>query len=244
MCVGTGSTAIGIGDSIVFLRVQQIKTRHRRISQIELAIRHIKRFQLTAREVGKQFGPEQFAFANDDTGAMFLGLFAQRRNRDAAHDDGNIFRAVIIRHVARLVKLRGERADGDQIKIYWQLRQIFKVGDFVILDVEFFRRQAGEREQAEARQRGDDFVTIYEAGQREPERGEFRVVRADAAHGDEADAFFHVHNFTISNKVKTPPVIRLTTGTEKIRCAFGKCAITTQQTGIAIAPVMKASEAI
>ncbi len=47
----------------------------------------------------------------------------------------------------------------------------------------------------------------------------------------------------ISIKVRTPPAIRLITGTAKIRWVFGKCAITTQQTGIEIAPAMKAHDA-
>ena len=121
--------------------------------------------------------------------------------------------------------------------------QAAQVGDFVVGDFKPVRRQPGEREQTEARQRGDDFVAFHEAGQREAEPGEFRVVSAHAAHGDEADAFFRVHNLMTSNKIKIPPVMRLTTGTAKIRCAFGKCAMTMQQTGIAIAPIMKASEA-
>ena len=37
--------------------------------------------------------------------------------------------------------------------------------------------------------------------------------------------------------------MKLTIGTAKITCAFGKCAMTTQQTGIVIAPTMKAREA-
>ena len=38
--------------------------------------------------------------------------------------------------------------------------------------------------------------------------------------------------------------MRLNTGTAKIRCAFGKCAMTTQQTGMVMAPTMKAHEAM
>ncbi len=34
------------------------------------------------------------------------------------------------------------------------------------------------------------------------------------------------------------------TGTAKIRCAFGKCAMTAQQAGIVMAPTMKAHEAM
>jgi hypothetical protein len=46
-----------------------------------------------------------------------------------------------------------------------------------------------------------------------------------------------------SKKIKIPPAIRHTTGTAKIMRAFGKCAMITQQMGIAIAPMMKASDA-
>ena len=99
-------------------------------------------------------------------------------------------RPVKIRDVARLVKLRGEGADGDEVEIRRQFRQRFQVGDFVVGDFKPVRRQPGEREQAEARQRRDDFVAVHEAGQREAELGEFRVVGAHAAHGDEGD-FFH-----------------------------------------------------
>src|ERR1035438_5384830 len=51
------------------------------------------------------------------------------------------------------------------------------------------------------------------------------------------------HKLKSCQTVNEPPAIRLMTGTAKIRCAFGKCAMTTQQTGIAIAPTMKASAA-
>ena len=131
---------------------------------------------------------------------MFLRLFRQGSDGDAAHHDRNFFGAIKIGDFVRLVKLRGERADGDEIEIRRQFGQFFEVGDFVILHVKFLRRQPGEREQAEAGQRGDDFVAVHEAGQREAELGEFRVVRAHAAHGDEADAFFCVHNLMTSIK--------------------------------------------
>ena len=121
---------------------------------------------------------------------MLEGLFDERRHRDAAHDDRHAAGAVVIGHVTRLVELRREGAERDEIKMHGKFRQVSEVGDLVVLDVEAFaRRQAGQRQQAEAGQRGDDVVAVHEAGQREAELGEFRVVSAHAAHGDEADAF-------------------------------------------------------
>ena len=80
-------------------------------------------------------------------------------------------------------------------------------------------------------------------GQREAEGGEFGVVRAHAAHGDEADAFFGFHNLMIVNKVRVPPAIKLKTGTVKMRYALGKCAMIAQPMGMVIAPTTNAPDA-
>ena len=78
-----------------------------------------------------------------------------------------------------------------------------------------------------------------------PSRVSSCVVGAHAAHGDEADGFLLVFIFLItSNKVRIPPVMRLTTGTAKTRCAFGKCAMITQQIGMVMAPRMNAPDAM
>ena len=140
------------GEPVVFVRVKQIKTRHRRVGQVEFAVRDVKRFQLAALKIGEQFRPQQFAFANDHAVAMLPGLIPQRGRGDAAHHHGDFLGTVIIRHLARLVELRGEGADRDEIEIRRQLGQGFQVGDFVIADFKPVRRQPGEREQAEAGQ--------------------------------------------------------------------------------------------
>src|SRR5690349_18831178 len=97
---------------------------------------------------------------------------------------------VVIGHVTRLVELRRECADGDEIEIGRQFRQLPQIGNLVILDViTVTRRQASEGEQAEARQRRDLFVALYKARQRETKLGELFVVCAHTTHGDESDAF-------------------------------------------------------
>ena len=45
-------------------------------------------------------------------------------------------------------------------------------------------------------------------------------------------------------KVKAPAMSKLTTGTVKMACTLGKCAMIKQHSGIVTAPTMKAIEAI
>src|SRR6266576_937376 len=48
---------------------------------------------------------------------------------------------------------------------------------------------------------------------------------------------------TTSVSVNAPPTRRLSTGTAKIMCAFGQWAMTTEQTGIVIAPTTNVHDA-
>ena len=70
-----------------------------------------------------------------------------------------------------------------------QSAAVSEVGDFMVLDVKVIGGQPGQREQTETGQRGNDLVPVNEPGQRKAEFGEFRVVSANAAHGNESNAF-------------------------------------------------------
>src|SRR5207247_572839 len=120
-------------------------------------------------------------------------------HRDTAHDDGNVFAAVKIGDPPGFLELRGERADGDEVEMLRQLGFFAQVGDFVVFNLELPRCQPRERQQSEARQRGDDAVAVHEPGQGQTEPGEFLVVCADTAHGDQSDTF---HKLAASHRVK------------------------------------------
>jgi len=78
--------------------------------------------------------------------------------------------------------------------LFGQLFVLPQVGDLAIFDLESVGGEAGEGEQAEAGQGGDDFVVFDETGQGEAELGEFGVVGPDAAHRDDADPFHRVNH--------------------------------------------------
>ena len=61
--------------------------------------------------------------------------------------------------------------------------------DFEILALVLRRRQSGQRQQPQARQRGDRLAALDETRQGQAESQQLGVTRADAAHGNQAD--FH-----------------------------------------------------
>ena len=160
---------------------------------------------------------------------MLLRVLRQRTHRDTAHDDGNIFAAVKVSDPPGFLQLRGERADGDEVEMLRQLGLFPQVGDFVVFDLELPRRQPGERQQSEARQRGDDAVAVHEPGQSQTEPGEFLIVRAHTAHGDQSDPF---HKLAASHRVKVPAVTKLSTGIKNSARSRGWCASAKQQSGM------------
>ena len=67
------ATAAGLdGDSIVFGRVEQIEARHGSVAQVESAVRllDVTRLEIFCFGVAENFGPERFAFADRNAGAM------------------------------------------------------------------------------------------------------------------------------------------------------------------------------
>src|SRR5258708_2845557 len=78
----------------------------------------------------------------------------------------------------------------------------------MVLEIELPGCEAGERQQTEARQRSDDTVAINETGQGEAELGQFRVVSAHAAHGDEGDGFHGGWLLAIWDLLLAPPLKR------------------------------------
>ena len=122
-----------------------------------------------------------------------------------------------------------------------QLGFFAQVGDFVVFNLELPRCQPRERQQSEARQRGDDAVAVHEPGQGQTEPGEFLVVCADTAHGDQSDTF---HKLAASHRVKVPAVIKLSTGIKNNARSRGQCARTKQQSGMEIAPNTNPHDAI
>ena len=223
------------GDPVVFVRIQQIEPRHRRLPKIEPTPRrlNVKRFQMPALEIVQHRGPERFPLPDRDARAMLPGFLRQGPHRNAAHYHGNFLAAIKVGHLPRFFQLRREGAERDQVEMVRQVALLPQFGDFVILDVEFARCQSGECQQTEARQRSDNAIAVHESGQSETESGEFLVVRAHAAHGDETDPF---HNLMTSQSVNVPPVIRLTTGIRNSARSRGRCARTKQQMGIVTAP--------
>src|SRR5581483_3889491 len=133
-----------------------------------------------------------------------------------------------------------EGRDGDQVQVVRQLRSGPQVGDLEILDFEALRRHAGDREQREAGQRGDDLGPLYEARQREAHFHELRVNGAHAAHSDESDLQDNPH----PTRSETTPSNRLMTGTGKSARSWSRQAARKQTSGMAPAPTMKLSDAI
>ena len=90
---------------------------------------------------------------------------------------------------------------------------------------------------------GDDLVALHKPRQCQAQFGEFRIPGPHPAHGDETDLPLF-HRLAISFKAQTAPVIRLMTGIANSAWAFLQCAMTTQQTGMAAAPITNAHDAV
>ena len=230
------------GDAIVFVWVEQIEARHRGFAQVEkpVGFAAVDSLQSAALEIREHAPPERLAFADDDGAGVFERLVGHARDVQAAHNHGRAVRAVAVGDGVGVVDLCGERGNGDEIVVVGQIARVAQIGDLAVFDIEMIRCEAGEREQREARQGGDDFAAFDEAGQGETGGEQLRVLRADAAHGNEADAFLF-HNS--ARKVSAPATSRLSTGTAKRWRAARKCAASAQQTGIVTPPMRKAPDA-
>lgn len=75
-------------DPIVFIRVEQIESGHGGVAQVESAwgVLGIERLESVSFEIRQKLGPQRFAFADDDAGAMFLSFVGEGGNVQTAHD--------------------------------------------------------------------------------------------------------------------------------------------------------------
>jgi hypothetical protein len=148
----------------------------------------VERFQCSLFEILQHLGPERFPFAHDDAGAMGPGFFRQRTDRNAAHDHRRSPGGINVGNLVSFLQLGRERAQGHQIELGQGARGPQLV-DFAIFNFESFRRQPRQGQQPEAGQGSDDAIAIDKAGQGQTELGQFGIMSAHAAHGDESD--FH-----------------------------------------------------
>src|SRR5262249_51696788 len=112
--------------------------------------------------------------------------------------------------VVRLEDLGGESADGDKVAAVDLGRLLAVAAGLVVTDVVPRRGDGREVEQAEARQRGDDRAALQDAGQRQAELKQFRVVGPQPAHRQKAN----LHG-TPRRSVQTAARSSNATGTKK-----------------------------
>ena len=179
------------GEAVVLLDVEQLEARHRRIGEIETertcVIQHIEPICL---EVLDHARPERLAFAHDDGVGVLGGFVRNRTDMQSTENDLRADVAVAIGELVGFFDLRAETRDRDDIKIAGQPWRRMDVGYIDVFERDISGRRAGEREEAEARKRGDDAIAFDESWKRQAERSQLRVVRTDPTHGEKTE--FHV----------------------------------------------------
>src|SRR5260370_19718130 len=100
--------------------------------------------------------------------------------------------AIAIRQLVGLVDLRAETRNRDGVEVAGQPRRVMHVGHIDVFELDIVRSRAGEGEQTETRKRSDNAIAFYESRQRQAERGQLRVVRANSTHCQKSD--LHVTN--------------------------------------------------
>jgi hypothetical protein len=178
------------GQAVVLVDVQQLEARHRRARQIERrAARVVERVETAVAQIADQARPHRLALAEDDGVGVRRGFVRHRGDVQAAEDDLGAGGAITVGELVGFFDLRAEAGDGDGVELSRQPRRGMHGGHVDVRDVDAVGRRAGQRQQAEARQRRHDLRSLHESRQRQAESSELRIVRADAAHGQKSE--FH-----------------------------------------------------
>ena len=151
----------------------------------------VARARVTAREpaplgVGQEARPGALGAAHDHGVGVLERLVRQERDVEPAQHDRHALRPEAPGERVRGLDPRGEARDAHQIEVR-QGAEALEVVDLEVGDLVARRREPGDGQEPETRQRGDDPPAADEARERDPERRELRRAHADAAHRDQPD---------------------------------------------------------
>ena len=184
--VGTSALCLH-GQPIVPRNVQQIEPRHGSVGEIEAGRAGIVAgLQLPGQQVAAHGRPDGFAFPDDHAVGMPEGFIRPCGHVESAHEDRDAGSPAAVGQRVGLANLRGETRNGDGIEIAGQTVELLDVGHFHVAGLDFRRGQAGQREQSETWERGNDFAAFHETGKGQTDGEQFFIPAADAGHGDES----------------------------------------------------------